>query len=88
MHIPLLLSRWPSRLNCASMLEPLLLRKDVLLIPRAASAEFVSFLVKSSKCRARQITLLTSGNSLSLSTTIESSLVWSSRLLAISLLVF
>jgi hypothetical protein len=52
MHIPLLLSRWLSRLDCANMLELLLLKKDVLSVPWAKSVEFVGFLVKSFKCRA------------------------------------
>jgi hypothetical protein len=50
-HVPILLLRWPGRLNCASMLELLLLRKDVLSVSYAASAEFVSFLVKFFKCK-------------------------------------
>jgi hypothetical protein len=74
MHILLLLLRWLSRLNCASMLEPLLLRKDVSLVLKAVSAEFVGFSVESFKCKARQMTSSTSGNSSSSSTTIESSL--------------
>jgi len=60
MHVPLLPLRWPGRLDYAGMLKLLLLRKDVSSVPWAVSAEFVGFLVKSFKCRARRITLLTS----------------------------
>jgi hypothetical protein len=33
MHVPLLLLRRPSRLNCASMLKLLLFRKGILSVP-------------------------------------------------------
>jgi hypothetical protein len=74
MYVPLLPSRWLSKLDCAGMLELLPSRKDISLVPWAVSAEFVGFSVEASKCRARRMTLSTSRNLSSSSAAMEPSL--------------
>lgn len=49
MYVPLMPLRWPGKLDCAGVLESLPSGKDVLSVPWAVSAEFVGFLVESSK---------------------------------------